>query len=67
MKEYVLLTLLLLPLEDTFTIDSKIHLMTIKATNCDITIKTKYHQPPTNKHEITINNKKYQLIGRLCG
>jgi hypothetical protein len=66
MKEYVLITLMLLPFEETFYIDSKLSLMTIKATHCDINIKTKYHEPPTNKHEITINNKKYQLIGKLC-
>ena len=66
MKEYDLLTLLLLPFEQTFKVSSKLTLYTLKATHCDINIKTKYHDTPINKHEININNKKYQLIGKLC-
>ena len=66
MKEYVIMTLLFLPFEETFKVDSKLWLLDVKAPHCEVELPTTYHEPPINKHEITIGGKKMQYVGRLC-
>lgn len=59
------LTLLLLPFSETFTVESKLHLYSFEVNNCDVRPKTIFHED-INKHEIIFNNTKYQFIGTLC-
>ncbi len=59
------LTILLLPFAETFTIESKLHLYKFEVNDCDVKIKTNFHEK-INKHEVTINGTKYQLVGTLC-
>ena len=66
MKEYIIMTLLLLPFEETFKVDSKLWLAEIKVTDCSYEVPTIYHEPPINKHEIIINGKKWQYVGKMC-
>lgn len=65
MKEYIIMTLLLLPFEETFKVDSKLWLAKIKVSNCEIEIPTKYHDAE-NKHEVVIKGKKFQYVGKIC-
>ena len=65
MKEYVIMTLLLLPFEDTFKVDSKLWLLDVKVPHCEVELPTTYHDG-LNKHEITIGKKKMQLVGNIC-
>ena len=64
MKEYVIMTLLLLPFEDTFKVDSKLWLLDVKVPHCEVELPTTYHDG-LNKHEITISKKKMQLVGNI--
>ena len=66
MKEYIIMTLLLLPFEETFKVDSKLWVTEIKVTDCWYEVPTTYHEPPINKHEIIIGGKKWQYIGKMC-
>ena len=59
-----ILTLLLLPFSETFTIESKLHLYSFEVDSCDVRPKTIFHED-INKHEIIFNNTKYQLVGTL--
>jgi len=66
MKEYVIMTLILLPIEKTFKVNSELSFLPVKVSHCDVEVDTIYYDPPVNKHEITIGNERLQYVGHIC-
>jgi len=61
-----IVTLILIPFETDFKLDSQLYFHKLKVANCEYAPKTTYHDS-LNKHEIVIDGKKWQLVGTVCG
>ena len=61
----IVIALLLVPFDQAWTVSTQIEIYGFKTSTCDVEIKTKYHSE-SNKHELIVDGKKYQLVGTIC-